>query len=658
MIQTGSSGSYFIRVCTDPGLSEAPLDAREDSETFIEAIRDGRTKAVAVFKPHDEEPYGSLNPKRVLLRKYLWWAMGRPCLIPSFSYLSEVGASLLDDRLRLYMVPSTRLEEIGSSAFSYTAKDREQGNFKAKIGSYQYFLHGYVNASTFLRLHPWPSRPRDLLEEDLKAENHAHGRARARARKGKIGKKAKKRGCTGLLNKLNCCSVARIRGDDDEEGGTPPERTRSIIQTVEAQTTFAWTKELMQDFRLELERLVCLDYLMRNTDRGLDNFMVKAEQVEVSERYPSGWKLTLAAIDNSLAFPWKHPAGIRSYPWGWLYLPTDLIGGNFSSATRDAFVPFLSSASWWRDTESQLEDLFRKDVAFDEKKFRGQMEVLRGQGWNLLESLRSSEEGPLELCARQKQLVKRDTQIVDEQELASLPGAILALTSAAEVITRQIKAVEISSQKQADQKMHSTAIQIQQKERLPIVDDGIQPQSLPEATNGDATSGRWQHASVIDHISSIGGPSSPRDRSSIDTMQGDEAIGKAYRGKSLGIDVLAEIDKSSNRTRRPKMRKASTGHVGNHLQGASNGRVVIPPREDVVPEITIEEDVGMANSIASLPSISQSDQGKPHFLKSGRRRNVSVGDYWSISSVLDRSQSDANVKASPTRIKVIIEVSK
>lgn len=130
------------------------------------------------------------------------------------------------------------------------------------------------------------------------------------------------------------------------------------------QRRFVWTDSVKQQFREELEMLVILDYIMRNTDRGLDNWMIKCEWPENSstlsksdspkgsaipihvsgESNPSfsrpespGYqlsepmistsraatptdtvvpKLKIGAIDNSLAFPWKHPDQWRSFPFG------------------------------------------------------------------------------------------------------------------------------------------------------------------------------------------------------------------------------------------------------------------------------------------------------------------------------------------------------
>ena len=64
-----------------------------------------------MFKPKDEEPYGHLNPK------WTKWChkiccpccFGRNCLIPNQGYLSEAGASLVDLKLGLNVVPKTKV---------------------------------------------------------------------------------------------------------------------------------------------------------------------------------------------------------------------------------------------------------------------------------------------------------------------------------------------------------------------------------------------------------------------------------------------------------------------------------------------------------------------------------------------------------------------
>jgi len=68
-------------------------------------------KTIGVFKPKDEEPYGRLNPKWTKWMHKLCCpcCFGRACLIPNQGYLSEAGASLVDQKLHLNIVPKTRV---------------------------------------------------------------------------------------------------------------------------------------------------------------------------------------------------------------------------------------------------------------------------------------------------------------------------------------------------------------------------------------------------------------------------------------------------------------------------------------------------------------------------------------------------------------------
>jgi phosphatidylinositol 4-kinase type 2 len=68
-------------------------------------------KIVGVFKPKNEEPYGRLNPKWTKWMHKLCCpcSFGRSCLIPNQGYLSEAGASLVDQKLQLKIVPKTKV---------------------------------------------------------------------------------------------------------------------------------------------------------------------------------------------------------------------------------------------------------------------------------------------------------------------------------------------------------------------------------------------------------------------------------------------------------------------------------------------------------------------------------------------------------------------
>ncbi|KAI6026296.1 phosphatidylinositol 3 and 4-kinase-domain-containing protein [Pisolithus microcarpus] len=446
MIAKGSSGSYFAR-----------------------AKVDGKVQTTAVFKPKDEEPYGRLNPKTTkwLHRQFRWLIpFGRSCLIPNLSYISEAAASLLDERLALNIVPRTQLVSLSSPAFFYDWLDRSAAKkgkpLPEKIGSMQLFLHGYTDASEFLRKHPWPGRS---IADTFDDSSH---------RKGIPTKK-----CLSAL-KIICGKTG-----DDENDDVDSEEEHMLFDAGEdddTYRTFHWSRTLQQDLRDELEKCAVSstprimnqpltpDYLMLNTDRGADNWMIKycegdhdkspvaiAPQASTNPRMPlmselrsSGFQssaqapvaagatplprapsipsdytryshIHVAAIDNSLSFPHEHPQGWRSYTYGWLYLPVSLIGRPFSEKTRSHFLPLLTSKAWWEETTFQLRRLFAVDPDFHPKMFRRQLAVIKGQAYNIVESLKhpisNPLQGPLELTRRTRALVWDDEVEMPEEAL-------------------------------------------------------------------------------------------------------------------------------------------------------------------------------------------------------------------------------------------------
>jgi hypothetical protein len=136
-------------------------------------------------------------------------------------------------------------------------------------------------------------------------------------------------------------------------------------------------------------------------------------------RSPTRPHIHIAAIDNGLAFPWKHPDEWRSYPYGWLKLPRSLLDRPFSERTRKMLLPLLTSRNWWRCTTIELQRLFQQDEDFNQGMFDRQLSMLKGQAWNLVKSLREPSDGPLQLCARVAAVVIEEDVQIDEDELIS-----------------------------------------------------------------------------------------------------------------------------------------------------------------------------------------------------------------------------------------------
>ena len=319
MISQGSSGSYFAR----------------NSEGVI----------VGVFKPKDEEPYASRNPKwtKWLHRNLFPCFFGRACLIPNLSYVSEAAAYVLDHQLQTNLVPYTDIVRLSSKSFFYDYWDRRnfyrrRKPFPAKIGSFQVFLKGFKDANIFLREHPWPDQQNSSFRTDAAPKKKPAPWAET-------------------------CRPRGAASDDDDDH----ERRDRASEAETEQRRFFWTDALRQSFREELEKLVVLDYIMRNTDRGLDNWMVKVDwdnqrvsivsdppqmrEEEDPDAMPAprpvrrpgdfdapeasrpnpyrlqrpmdatsrsttpngggqGPSISLGAIDNSLSWPWKHPDAV------------------------------------------------------------------------------------------------------------------------------------------------------------------------------------------------------------------------------------------------------------------------------------------------------------------------------------------------------------
>lgn len=328
-IYQGSSGSYFVK--------------------------DREGKKIGVFKPKDEEPYGHLNPK------WTKWChkiccpccFGRNCLIPNQGYLSEAGASLVDGKLGLHVVPKTKVVRLASPTFNYTAFDRAKARSKkfaterfpdtlgkhvkaglpAKLGSFQLFVEGYKDAEFHLR--------------------------------------------------------------------------KFEVEALPAVT--------QKEFILQFQKLVCLDYIIRNTDRGNDNWLIKYERTPEVDRQVEGeqggdWdyvdppKIYVAAIDNGLAFPFKHPDSWRAYPFHWAWLTQ--AKEPFLEEICELILPLLSDMNFVQDLTDDLYLLFREDKGFDKSLFERQMSVLRGQILNLTQALRD-KKSPLQLVQMPVVIVER-----------------------------------------------------------------------------------------------------------------------------------------------------------------------------------------------------------------------------------------------------------
>ncbi|XP_069781138.1 phosphatidylinositol 4-kinase type 2-beta-like isoform X4 [Narcine bancroftii] len=167
-------------------------------------------------------------------------------------------------------------------------------------------------------------------------------------------------------------------------------------------------KQLQSQF----ERLVILDYIIRNTDRGNDNWLMKYENAPEFCDKESEWThckepvIKIAAIDNGLAFPFKHPDEWRAYPFHWAWLHQAKIP--FSQETRESVLPRISDMNFVQDLCEDLYELFKTDKGFDKATFELQMSVMRGQILNLTQALKDGKS-PIQLVQMPRVVVERSS---------------------------------------------------------------------------------------------------------------------------------------------------------------------------------------------------------------------------------------------------------
>ncbi|XP_034628533.1 phosphatidylinositol 4-kinase type 2-beta isoform X1 [Trachemys scripta elegans] len=318
-------------------------------------VKDPKGKTIGVFKPKSEEPYGHLNPKWT---KYFHkiccpCCFGRGCLVPNQGYLSETGACLVDTKLGLGVVPKTKVVWLVSETFNYSAIDRAK----------------------------------------------SRGKKYALEKVPKVGKKFHR---IGLPPKVGSFQLF-VEGYKEAEYWLRKFETDPLPENTRKQ------------FQSQFERLVVLDYVIRNTDRGNDNWLVRYEKqdddIDLSDK-DIQWTtskepvIKIAAIDNGLAFPFKHPDEWRAYPFHWAWLSQAKVP--FSQETRDLILPRISDMNFVQDLCEDLYELFKTDKGFDKATFENQMSVMRGQILNLTQALKDGRS-PIQLVQMPRVVVERSS---------------------------------------------------------------------------------------------------------------------------------------------------------------------------------------------------------------------------------------------------------
>ncbi|XP_030556170.1 phosphatidylinositol 4-kinase type 2-alpha isoform X3 [Drosophila novamexicana] len=405
-IYQGSSGSYFVK------------DASNQ-------------RCLAVFKPKDEEPYGRLNPKWTKWMHKLCCpcCFGRACLIPNQGYLSESGASLVDRKLNLNVVPKTRVVRLVAESFNYARIDRQKAKLKKRIkehypsahfnrmslplktGSFQLFVEGYKDADYWLRrfeheqLSPALSKSFQLQFERLVVLDYIIRNT--------------DRGNDNWLIKY---VAPKLVG---EVGGTGGKSMARANKLVPGQTIIDLNEPPMP-LANDQQRVTAGGQpgptsmgASEPAIGGASSYFSSDDEVPSSSTKKNAntpteptWNLVeapqirIAAIDNGLAFPFKHPDSWRAYPYHWAWLPQAKIP--FSDDIKDQVLPQLSDMNFVEEICTDLLYLFQQDRGFDKRLFERQMSVMRGQILNLTQALRDGKS-PVQLVQMPAVVVERSS---------------------------------------------------------------------------------------------------------------------------------------------------------------------------------------------------------------------------------------------------------
>jgi len=340
LIAQGSSGSYFMKARILPTSQSA--DSGHDSVSpsgegeHSTSLSSDQTEIIAVFKPKNEEPYALLNPKwtKWIQRNICFCCFGRSCLISNQGFVSEAAASVVDTALGLNLVPLTGVVRLSAESFHYSKFHKMKAKAKVELSS------RFPNISSKFRRIGLPPKMGSfqLFVKGYQGADH-------------------------WLRKF--------------EHNPPDEEVRDM-------------------FLEQFQKLTILDYIIRNTDRGPDNWLIRYDE-EASF-------IKIAAIDNGLAFPYKHPDQWRTYPYSWSWL--EMARKPYSETLREDLLSKLSDQKFISNLENKIQAVFKVDRSYSQTIFDRQMSVMRGQILNVTQALRD-ERSPVELVNMPPVYVKR-----------------------------------------------------------------------------------------------------------------------------------------------------------------------------------------------------------------------------------------------------------
>ncbi len=121
----------------------------------------------------------------------------------------------------------------------------------------------------------------------------------------------------------------------------------------------------------------CLQIEIASEEDHITNAVTTATTDETTNT-KSTVDVRIAAIDNGLAFPFKHPDEWRTYPFHWAWLPQAKTP--FSEEIKSLVLPLISDMNFVQhDLCDEVQRLFSQDKNYERRLVERQLSVMRGQ---------------------------------------------------------------------------------------------------------------------------------------------------------------------------------------------------------------------------------------------------------------------------------------
>jgi len=273
-----------------------------------------------------------------------------------------------------------------SPSFHYGSRARRRASkgsaeLPPKVGSFQLFVKGYRDSAAFLRSlngQPPPENVGRQLRQQFEAlvvlDYIIRNTGAAAARAARSHPPRRSRMPASFAPAPPYCAAAD-RGSDNwmiklDEGGAPSAPAAAAVPPVPGAGVGAAARSAAGEAATDEHGNVVPAAAPSATDQRT---ATGDSWVDVE-----GPRLYIAAIDNGLSFPFKHPDNWRTYPFGWSHLPLARVP--FSAETAERLLPLISDADFVAALVEELRRVMELDEAFDEHMFQRQMAVRAPSG--------------------------------------------------------------------------------------------------------------------------------------------------------------------------------------------------------------------------------------------------------------------------------------